>query len=202
MNIAFDWISHPLSLADRILAKCENSLNRIAGFTIFLLMVAGVVQVFGRKIFNLPMYGYIDIIELSAGIYAFFGVAYCQRLGGHVRMELLLWRLPRRALWMTEGTLTLAALVVIGILTATSWDHAMRALELGDSTIDAQLPIWPAKMAIPVALAVLWLRLLVQFIGFLRLSVKPDSEPIAVPLMQDVRERAEEQIRETRSDER
>lgn len=60
MNIASDWVSHPLSLADRILAKCENSLNWIAGFTIFLLMVAGVVQIFGRKIFNLPMYGYID----------------------------------------------------------------------------------------------------------------------------------------------
>jgi C4-dicarboxylate transporter, DctQ subunit len=197
MNTTPDWEARPLSLADRVLAKCEDSFNWIAGITIFLLMVTGVIQIVGRKVFNLPLYGYIDVVELSAAIYAFFGVAYCQRLGGHVRMEMFLSRLRRRALWTTEGGLTVVALVVIGLLTMTSWDHFMRAYELGDSTIDAEIPIWPAKLAIPIALALLWLRLVVQLIGFLRLSVKPDSEPIAVPLMHDVREKAEEQIRET-----
>ena len=197
MNTTSDWEARPLSLADRVLAKCEDAFNWIAGITVFLLMVNGVIQIVGRKVFNLPLFGYIDIVELSAAIYAFFGVAYCQRLGGHVRMEMFLSRLRRRPLWLTEGVLTVVALAVIGVLTVTSWDHFMRAYELGDSTIDAELPIWPAKLAIPIAFVFLWLRLLVQLIGFLRLSVRTDSEPIAVPLMHDVRERAEEQIRET-----
>ena len=197
MNEAPDWEERPLSLADSLLAKCEDTFNWIAGITVFLLMANGVIQIVGRKVFNLPLFGYIDIVELSAAIYAFFGVAYCQRLGGHVRMEMFLSRLRRRPLWLTEGVLTVVAMAVIGVLTVTSWDHFMRAYELGDSTIDAELPIWPAKLAIPIALFFLWLRLLVQLIGFLRLSVKPDSEPIAVPLMHDVREKAEEQIRET-----
>ena len=69
----------------------------------------------------------------------------------------------------------------------------MRAYEYGDSTIDAQIPWWPSKMLIPFAFGLLFVRLLVNLAGYLRLLFNADAAPIAVPLIADVRELAKEE---------
>ena len=77
-------------------------------------------------------------------IFAFLGVAYCQREGGHVRMELLVRNFRKRLLWLVEVIGLAIGLFIIGILIFTSFDHFLRAYEIGDSTINADLPVWPA----------------------------------------------------------
>ena len=57
---------------------------------------------FGRKLINFPVPGYVDIIEFVMTVFAFISIAYTQRLGGHVRMEIILKRLRGRALWIVE----------------------------------------------------------------------------------------------------
>ena len=47
--------------------------------------------------------------------------------------------------------------------------------------MDIQLPTWPAKFMVPLALSVLWLRLSLQICGYLRMIAHPDAEPVAVP---------------------
>ena len=58
------------------------------------------------------------------------------------------------------------ALFVIAVLIWYGFDHFLRAYRLGDSTIDAELPVWPSKLLVPVSFALLWLRLLVQLAGY------------------------------------
>ncbi len=60
----------------------ENLLNLIAAIAIFILMALGIVQIGLRSIFNFPIVGYIDLVELSMASMAFLGAAYCQRLVG------------------------------------------------------------------------------------------------------------------------
>ena len=66
----------------------EKFTALISGFGIFGLMLIGVVQIFGRKFFNAPIFGYIDIVEIAMSALVFLGLAYTERLGGHIRMEL------------------------------------------------------------------------------------------------------------------
>lgn len=188
--------SQRLAAFDRWLAPVENALNFIAGVAILVLMLMGVSQIVLRKLFNAPMLGYIDLVELSMATFAFLGAAYCQRLGDHIRMEVLLTFLKGRALWLAEFTSTLAALVIVGILIWFGWDHFMRAYELGDTTIDAQYPVWPSKLLVPVAFSVWFLRLLLQLFGFLRLTLHPGARPVAVPVIEDAAEQARDEIRE------
>ncbi|MZR29062.1 TRAP transporter small permease subunit [Sneathiella litorea] len=164
-------------------------------------MLIGVTQVFSRKLLNIPIPGYIDYIEQSMVIFAFFGIAYCQRLGGHVRMDLLMSKLSARPLYFFEALATLIGIIVISILIENSWLHFLRAYELGDSTIDIGLPIWPAKLAIPLAFGVLWIRFTIQLIGFLRLLVNPNAEIIAVPVIEDVTEIARHEIEDALGEE-
>jgi TRAP-type C4-dicarboxylate transport system permease small subunit len=187
-----------ISRLDRWLSPIETGLNLIAAAFIFFLMLIGVWQVVGRKLFNLPIFGYIDIIELSMTAFAFLGIAYCQRLGGHVRMELVLDHMKGRTLWLMEVAMTVVALVVIAVIGYYGYDHFLRAYHSGDSTIDAEYPVWPSKLVVPVAFAILWLRLLIQLAGYLRLVGSPDAEPVGVPRIATIEELARKEIEDAR----
>jgi len=183
-----------LRKADAIVSRLENFLTTIAAVVIMFIMFFATAQVFSRKIFSYPLWGFIDIIEIVMVTFAFLAVAYCQRLGGHIRMELLVRRLSGRALWIAEFIGVLLALIIILCLMLFAWDFFLRAFELGDSTIDRDLPIWPAKLVIPVAFAVLNLRLIVQLFAYARLIKNPDAEPIAIPVIEKFEEIAQQEI--------
>jgi C4-dicarboxylate transporter DctQ subunit len=92
-----------LSLVHRWLTWIENTLNVFAALAIFFLMFVGVFQVIGRTVFNVAIYGYIDYIEQASAIFAFLGIIYCQRLGAHIRMDLVLRGFSKRFMWAVEG---------------------------------------------------------------------------------------------------
>jgi TRAP-type C4-dicarboxylate transport system permease small subunit len=169
-----------LGALDRVLHRIEKGTALVSGLGIFALMLLGVVHVLGRKFFNFPVFGYIDIVEIMMAFLVFLGIAYTERLGGHIRMELLVTQLKQRWVALFELIGVLLGLVIVGIITWYSWQHAMRAYVAGDSTIDAQISLWWSKMVIPIALALLWLRLLVSVWAYLRLAIDPSSPPVAV----------------------
>jgi len=187
---------------DRWYGAFESALNVIAGAAIFLLMLIGVGQIAGRQLLNLPIYGYIDYIEQASAIFAFLGVAYCQRFGTHIRMEFMLTLLPRRWLWWFEAAAIAVALVIVGALVYASWFNFQRAWQLGDSTMDIRLPTWPGKLMVPFALATLWLRLLLQLAGYLRLALDPTAKPEGVPVILSPEEAARAEIEEALRSER
>ena len=192
MNDAF---GRRLDRADRLLGLIENGLNLCAGGLIFALMLLGVAQIVLRTVFDAPIYGYIDIVEVSMVGFAILSIAFVQRTGAHVRMEILVARLRGRWLWLTEMAGTALAAFIVGVLIPYAWRHFERAFEFGDSTIDIELATWPAKLVVPVALSVLLVRLLVQLAGYWRLVLHPGLEPVAVPTLQDAATQAEAEIR-------
>ena len=123
---------------DKFLAKFEDFLTSFSAFAIFFLMITATIQIVSRKLLNLPIPGYIDFAEQSIAIFAFIGIAYCQRLGGHVRMEIFLSAIKGRSKWIAEAVQTAATIFIIAILTYYSFKHFQRAWVIGDSTIDIQ----------------------------------------------------------------
>lgn len=186
-----------LAAVDRRLGRVEEAFDLVAAIFIFALMLLGIAQVLGRQLFNAPVPGYIDFVEISMAAFAFLGVAYCQRLGGHVRMDMVVKAVPGRAQWVLEIFGTLVGLGVVAVLVWYGYTHFLRAWELGDSTIDAELPIWPSKLAVPVAFALLWLRLLVQLAGYVRLALDPTRGAVAVPVAMTVEQLARLEIEES-----
>ena len=53
-----------LGAVDRAMYGLEKFTALVSGFGIFGLMLIGVAQIFGRKFFNAPIFGYIDIVEI------------------------------------------------------------------------------------------------------------------------------------------
>lgn len=190
-----------LSRIDQNLNKIEKVLALISGVAVFSLMLLAVVSVGGRNTFNAPLPGYIDWIEQAMPLIAFMGIAYTQRDGGHIRMDILVGALKGRWLWAAEITTCLAMLLLMALLVWGSYAHFERSFSFDspmwsrDSSIDINLPIWPAKLIAPVAFSVLCIRLVVQIWGYVRAFVENADRPVAVPLVQSAAEQAAEEAR-------
>lgn len=187
--------SSPLFLrrADQVLSHVEDSLNLVAALAIFFLMFVGVAQIIGRTIFDFAIYGYIDWIEQASSLFAFLGIAYAQRLGSHIGMDLTMsWRPAAR--WRIELFGVVMAIVIITLLVYASFTNFLRAWQIGDSTMDIRLPTWPAKLMVPLALAMLWLRLALQICGYVRMIAHPDAEPVAVPKLITLETQVQDEI--------
>ncbi len=174
-----------LSRLDCWFFKLESALTLLGGIVIFLLVLLATTNVLGRWIFNQPVTGYIDWVEQAMAFFAFLGIAYTQREGGHIRMDMLVGHLSGRPLWLLELLSTLLMLAITLILIAGSCLHFLRAYQIGDSSLDINLPTWPAKLVVPVALTILALRLLLQIWGYARALRQGGDHPVAVPLIED-----------------
>jgi TRAP-type mannitol/chloroaromatic compound transport system permease small subunit len=182
-----------LRWADRTLSRAEDALNLIAALAVFFLMFVGVVQIVGRTVFDFAIYGYIDWIEQASSLFAFLGIAYAQRLGSHIGMDLTMnWKPINR--WRIELFAVVMALLIASLLIWASFTNFLRAYAIGDSTMDIQLPTWPAKLMVPLALSVLWLRLGLQICGYVRMIRQPDAVPIAVPKLVTIDSQVQDEI--------
>jgi TRAP-type C4-dicarboxylate transport system permease small subunit len=180
-----------VSRADTTLLRLERGLNLAAGITIFALVLLAIANVLLRKLANAPVPGYIDWTEQFMAVFAFLGLAYAQREGAHIRMDLVVGQLRGRMLWLFEFLSVLFMLLVTTALIYGTWFHFDRSFDWSapnfstDSSIDIALPLWPAKLAVPVALAILWLRLAVQLWASAR-GLRTGATRIAgVPLPMD-----------------
>lgn len=185
-----------LSRLDQRLLGVERFFAMISGVFAFGLMVLAVVSVTGRNGFNEPLPGYVDWIEVFMPLIAIAGISYVQREGGHIRMDIVVGQLKGRALWIAEFITTFGILVLMVALVWGTFAHFDRSFDLSrpmwsrDSTIDIGLPLWPAKLVVPVAFSVMCLRLVLQLWGYARAIVLGLESPVAVPLIMSAAEQA------------
>ncbi len=180
-----------LSRLDRALFWLETRLALLGGIAVFSLMILAVISVGGRNFANAPLPGYVDWIEQAMPLIAFVAVSYTQRLGGHIRMDIIIGRLKGRPLWLVELVSTLVMLALMLLLVWGTYAHFLRAFDFGaplwsrDSSMDIGIPLWPSKLIVPIGFSVLSLRLILQTWGFGRALITGASRPVAVPLYED-----------------
>lgn len=172
----------------RFLRLCDDALMRIewltavlAGLVIFVLMFLVTAEVFLRRVFNSPIPGQQDITILSMIAFGVLCISYCYRQAGHIRMDLVLKLARGRTRWALNLMITLIALVTVSAIWPGTWTHFVRSYDFGDSTFGIGLVTWPSKLAVPVGLGLLWLRLVLEIWVYGRLIADPDAEPIGVP---------------------
>ena len=207
-----------LSRLDQALAKIEDFFSFLAAIVILALMLFGTLNAIFRKgpkvltaifesleipieIHSLPIWGYTDLVQLFMVAFAFLAISGMQRVGGHIRMELVVRSMRGRTLWISECVGVVIALFIMCVLLYYSSTAFFRAFELGDTTIAEEIATWPSKIWVPVAFAVLIARLILQIWGYMRLIVNPHAIPLAVPLMHSEVEIASKEIQDAFGDE-
>lgn len=168
-----------IQFADKQLKRIEVSLAIIAGLAVLALMVLGVAEVLGRSVINKPIPGSIDIVKQLMVPVAAFGIAYCQSEFGNVRMTLLAQKVSGRAKWILEALALGIAVIVVFSLFKGGWVYFMRSWEMGGNTPQLGIPLWIGILTATTSLALLLLRLVLQFCEALYLVARPNSVKIS-----------------------
>ncbi len=143
----------------------EDWLNLASVFIIMFLMFFASTEILGRYLFNSPVPGHVELVELIMAGVVFFGIAYTERVGGHVRMELFVNRVLKGRAYHIAETITaaLSFFVYIFIL-IFSFKATLFAYQIGDNTAYLYWPTWPSKIAIPIGSFFLCIRFIIEII--------------------------------------
>jgi TRAP-type C4-dicarboxylate transport system permease small subunit len=133
----------------------------ISGAFILVLMLLVVLEVFLRDVFSTTIGGTIEISEVMLAFLVFLGVAYAQQSSAHVNTNLVTSRIPPRVAGVVRTVgLVIAALVMLWAAWASAgrgWD----SFQAGEARFGLRsVPVWPARLIIPVGFALLALETL------------------------------------------
>lgn len=171
------WQRYPgLVKVNGVISFIEDWMNLFSVGIIMFLMFFATAEIVGRYVFNSPIPGHVEIVELIMAGVVFLGIAYTERRGGHVRMELFVTRvLSGRYRHSAEALSTLLALFVYIFICYYSWMNAYEAFEVGDSTSYLYWPTWPSKICVPLGCLFLCIRFTLEIIQHvIQIIVGPD----------------------------
>ena len=149
---------------DRFSARIETVLNIIGVVFIMLLMILTAAEIIGRYVFNNPIPGYVEDVELMMAAVVFLGIGYTQRVGAHIRMDMIINRFTGRTYHLVEALSGFLGLIGYGIICISSFKGTIDAYLMGDVTEYLYTPTWPSKLCVPLGAFFLCTRFFIQII--------------------------------------
>lgn len=148
--------------------------GKLVSVLIVIIMAILLLEVALRFAFNAPT---IWIHELSMhmfGVYSVIAGAYVLLHDQHVKVDIIYLRFSPRTRAIIDSVTYLLFFLFIGILLRYGIMIAWRAVELRQAVSPSPWgsPIWPTKLAVPVAAFLMLLQGLAQFIRVLNIAIK------------------------------
>lgn len=154
----------------RELEKGAGIMNRALRYVcmglLFSMMLLGTADVTGRYIFNKPIIGTVEIFGILLPAIVLLGLAYTQGAQAHIRMEVLVLRLPRRVQTILSFITTICMLFVSalilwqGVALIITYRHMGRTIE----TIG--VPLFLTQILVPLGALMLCFVLIVQMLQY------------------------------------
>ncbi len=155
----------PFAVLAMLLDKIERIMARGASVAILVIMVAVIADVIGRFVFNHPIAGVYELVELLTVATVFLGLSYIQTKGRHVQMEFLIKKLPGKGFRMMGAFALAASLWIMAMLTYKSLMLTVADMQMGSMRPGlVEFPWWPSEIMVPLGSGVLCLRFLVQIL--------------------------------------
>lgn len=147
--------------ARTVLQVTSRGFSWLAGAAVVILMFLIVLEVLLRNVFGSTVGGAIEISEVLLVFMVFFGIAYAQQDRAHVNTDLVTERLSPRAAAVVRVIGLVVAAVVLMIATWATADRAWASMQAGEARFGIRsVPIWPARIVVPVGLFLLTLECL------------------------------------------
>jgi len=139
--------------------------SAIAGIGVFMMMFIGTFDVIGYNLFGKPLPGAKEMISVLMPISAFGFLMYAQIMRRHVEIDIFKQRCSERTRKILNIISYVTGLVVflpMTVLTAESAWHSILIREYTAGSLG--FPIYPARIAIPVATGLLCIQLVLDLI--------------------------------------
>jgi len=163
-HAAVDSTATGLDRAVRVLEPVMRAIAAIGILVLMLMTIANIaLRTTGRGIT-----GVIEITEVLLVVIVFLGMTTAGRDGQHIRASLLTDRLPGEG---SRGVRISAAVISLGILAwmiSATTIRAIASVHAGEFRFGlVPVPIWPARVVIPIGLAALAVVVVLQLVSLL-----------------------------------
>jgi TRAP-type C4-dicarboxylate transport system permease small subunit len=153
----------------KIIYSLNQWLGYLAVIVLGLMMLLTVVDVSLRYFLNAPITGTTEISRLMMIIIVFPALGWCALARKHIRVELIVSRLPPRVQAIVSSITLLAALGTYIIIT---WQSFLESVVVNRQTSLLQLPFTPFYWVMSVAFAIFCLAIVVLVIEDLTGALK------------------------------
>ncbi|MEE8436324.1 MAG: TRAP transporter small permease [bacterium] len=118
-------------------------LARAAAAALAVMMLLTFFDVIGRRVFNNPIVGTVEVTELLMGLLIFLGIGYTTFHRGHIRVDVVITYLPRRVQAVLEVIALAISIAFSAAMSRQLWLKAADTFQVGDLTQIWGIPVWP-----------------------------------------------------------
>jgi len=156
----------------KVIETINNFLAEISGWLLIIIMFLLITDFISRA-FSKPIQGLssLSVFALVAAVY--FGIPHCEEIKGHVKVEILVSKLPikfRRFLTL------LSYWIAIGIIFICIWSIGSNAIDsfISKEKVAGTLPliIYPAKFTVVIGFVFYFFQLFINMIEEYKSSSK------------------------------
>jgi TRAP-type mannitol/chloroaromatic compound transport system permease small subunit len=151
-----------------VIIKAVDGLNETVGRIVSVVAVifAAIIifDVVMRYVFNAPTRWAFDVTKQLYGFYFVMLGGYALRHQAHVKVDILTERMqPVVRRWVEVAGYAIFFFPFAWVFATRSWDFALKSWNQGETTYGSvQLPVYPLKMAMAAAAALLFLQGIVE----------------------------------------
>lgn len=151
-----------------------------SGAGIVLLMLPTVIDVSYRKAFGPSLPGIVEYSEVGLVVVVYLAMAAALRTKAHIATPILTSRLGARAAAFVRLAAQALMWVALGVMTYGSAGIALEATVSGEYRFGMiEVPVWPAKLAVPIGLLLLLVELTRQMLNETRVLHGPTGDHVA-----------------------
>jgi len=148
-----------------VIDKIADLGGILSGWLVPFMMILVVVEVFTRYVLNRPLMVADEVSAYMLVALSFLGLAYTWRQGGHVRISILVSRLPQKAAgWVRLGAL-IAILLFMLEMDRSAYKMVVYALQMNmRSSTFLMIPLFWPQLPIFVGFVLLTLMIFVDIV--------------------------------------
>jgi len=149
----------------KLIQRSTLYLSYVGMFFLIPMMLITSGEVVGRAVWSRPIPGSMELSSYMLVIFILLGVAYTHQVKGHVRVSMLVSRLPERITSAIDVLTILLSLFIIGIMAWQGWVVGIEERTVSDML---RVPQFPFRLLVSVAGVFLCLELLIDLVDTLK----------------------------------
>ena len=126
-----------------IVKRVSYYLNWISGVGLIAMAILAVADIIGNKAFKHPLPGGIEIVGFLGVIVAAFAIAHTQVLRGHIEVEFIIERFPKKLQKYINIFNCVCLVVLWAIIGWRSFDFALILINTGEVSMTERIPFYP-----------------------------------------------------------
>jgi TRAP-type mannitol/chloroaromatic compound transport system permease small subunit len=164
---------------NRIVSMINGFTGEFVAYWSLIAVFVYYYEVITRYIFNSPTNWAHESMFLMFGMQYLLAGGFVLREGGHVRVDVIYSRLPKRGKAMVDILTSVFFFIFMLTLLVTGWTFFRDSYEVGEvSFTEWAIQYWPIKFAIPLGAALLLLQGLAQLAKDIVIVINPEAAPL------------------------